>query len=154
MFQPKFYCIADILLGFLSKTFEEEKAVFLTGIEKFPGGFDLHILPDGGDLFRAETFDLEHFDDTGGGVGDILVEELKFSGFDDFADFFADCVPNALYGGQFIGGDVPDGGGEFFEGKGGDRVRFCLKRVLAVDIHELAEQAELFGDIVVVDCHL
>ncbi len=37
-------------------------------------------------------------------------------------DLFADRVADALYGGDLVGGDVLDGGREFFEGEGGDGI--------------------------------
>ena len=142
-----------LCLGLFAKPFIEEKPVFLAGIEEFADGFDLHFLPDGGDFLWAEAFDLEHFDDAGRGFGDILLKSLNSPVSRISWIFLPIASPMPLMEVIFVGGDVRDGGREFFEGEGGDGIRFCFKGIFAVDVHEFGEEAELFGDIVVVDCH-
>src|ERR1700677_4319826 len=121
--KAEFDGFADTRLGLFAETFIKEQPVLVAGVEEFADGFDLHFLPDGGDLLWAQAFYLEHFDDAGRGIFDVLLEEVKFAGFDDLADFFADGVPDALNGGDFVSRDIPDGGRELFEGEGGDGVR-------------------------------
>ena len=119
VFEEEFYGVADVLLGLFAEAFIEEQSVLLAGVEEFADRFDLYFFPDGRYFFWSESFDLEHGDDSRGCSVDIFMKKSEFAGFEDFLDFFADCVADPFYGGEFLRGQVLDGFGEFFERKSG-----------------------------------
>ena len=123
------------MLRFLAKTFVEQEPVLLAGIEELANGFHLHLFPDGGDLFGAEAFYFEHFDHARGGLMDILLKEPQFAGLLYLLYFFADGVPDALYGYYLFEWKAFERSGKLFEGEGRDRIRFRFEGVFAVDIH-------------------
>jgi hypothetical protein len=153
MFEPELDGLAHILLRLLPKTLEQQQAILLAGIQEFSHRLYLHVFPDRRDLFWAEPLDGKHVDDPGWSLVDIFFEEAQFPGLLNFQDLFADRIPNPLDRGDLFQGQSIQLHGQFFQREGRHRIRFCLEGIFAVDVHDLSQQAELGGDIVVVDCH-